>query len=47
MNGIVTAIEKKAQKKREVGEASVLSQPGTYKDGVLYVDPKLLGRWCV
>ena len=44
MNGIVTAVEKKPQKKREVGEASVLTQPGTYKDGVLYVNPKLLGR---
>ncbi|KAK8833334.1 hypothetical protein WA577_007865 [Blastocystis sp. JDR] len=42
VNGIVTAVEKKPQKKREVGEASVLTQPGTYKDGVLYVNPKLL-----
>ena len=47
MNGIVTAVEKKPQKKREVGEASVLTQPGTYKDGVLYVNPKLLGCWRV
>lgn len=47
MSGIVTAVEKKPQKKREVAETSILTQPGQYKNGVLYVNPKLLGRWRV
>lgn len=46
MSGIVTAVEKKPQK-REAVETSILTQPGQYKNGVLYVNPKLLGRWRV
>ena len=40
----MTAVEKKERKPVKEREDSILRQPGKYKEGVLYVDPKLLGR---
>lgn len=43
-NHIVTAVKKKVRKEKKEREKSVYQQPGKYRDGVLYLDPKLLDR---
>lgn len=46
MNHIVTPIEKKQRKVRQVrsDDGNVLTQPGRYVNGVLHLDPKMLGK---
>ena len=41
-NHIVTAIKHKERKQKVQREENLFSQPGKFKDGVLYVDPKLI-----
>lgn len=41
-NHIVTAVKHKERKQKVQREENLFSQPGKFKDGVLYVDPKLI-----
>lgn len=40
----MTAVKKKVKKAPKERERSLYQQPGKYRDGVLYMDPKLIGR---
>ena len=41
-NHIVAAVKHKERKQKVQREENLFSQPGKFKDGVLYVDPKLI-----
>ena len=44
VNHIVTPVKHKERRRKEQRQESLFSQPGKFKNGVLYVDPKLLGK---